>query len=432
MEDQEKNIASENPNSQPHDPKKDIPLWLQGLEEDSTPSQREEDPSSEGWTKEAAAAFSADASRVEAEPAGSLPDKQEDTAEMPAASTGEKESGDALPDWLNELSEESSTSSVSEEERQQGFYTADDEPDAVIPGPESHPSEGAFIDISEVDLGHAGENPAPGQDEMLPDDEELPEWLHEMIAETPEADFAETAAGKDSEASLETSPEVGIAATASEAVLDEETAPIAVPEAMPEASPSAEQMTEPETAAPIEESEADNLPEMALAKRFGPVEELEETLPHPIDLEIGPETAESAIDAVPEKAEGAALMSTPAGPEESLEALDAVEEDAPTESEHTQPVSIPKTLRFAKYVLDQGDIGRALDIIHTYIKQASYLDEIKGWLVDAASTSPAHQSEIWETIGDIAVCQSNYQEAFTAYTKAIKNLLLHKEAHGTH
>jgi len=94
-------------------------------------------------------------------------------------------------------------------------------------------------------------------------------------------------------------------------------------------------------------------------------------------------------------------------------------------------IDIPEQLLYARQVFKQGNIAHALNIVKEYIQNASYLDEIKTWLMEAADTSLDCLCEIWEYIGDIAAYQDHHQEALSAYTKAINYLLLNKDENGT-
>jgi predicted ATPase len=87
---------------------------------------------------------------------------------------------------------------------------------------------------------------------------------------------------------------------------------------------------------------------------------------------------------------------------------------------------MPKTLRFAKFILDQGEVDRAMEIICTYIGQSNYLEEVESWITEAIDSGIHQSARLWEAAGDIAVAREKYTEALNAYTKAMQ-VLMHRE-----
>jgi len=98
-----------------------------------------------------------------------------------------------------------------------------------------------------------------------------------------------------------------------------------------------------------------------------------------------------------------------------------------SQEEAEQPGGTPKTLRFAKYLLDQGDFDRAKEIFKPYIENNQFLEDIEAWLVEASNNGAKKHSGTWELIGDIAMVQNQPSRAFEAYKQAITVLLSTKK-----
>jgi uncharacterized protein (DUF2267 family) len=100
----------------------------------------------------------------------------------------------------------------------------------------------------------------------------------------------------------------------------------------------------------------------------------------------------------------------------------------PYELEQLKPSDdVPKTLSIAKIHLDHGEYNSAMEIINTYIDQSDYLEEIYDWLTEIVNNGGKNNIAIWESIGDIALKQGKSEDAFNAYAKAIKSLLTDHE-----
>jgi hypothetical protein len=106
---------------------------------------------------------------------------------------------------------------------------------------------------------------------------------------------------------------------------------------------------------------------------------------------------------------------------ENVEELDA-DESHWHEEELLSP-ELPKTLKFAKYLLDQGEIEPSFEIFQTYVKKSEYLEEIKIWAKEAAATDKEKSNLLWELIGDLSLKQDKPDEALSAYTRAISKLI---------
>lgn len=96
-------------------------------------------------------------------------------------------------------------------------------------------------------------------------------------------------------------------------------------------------------------------------------------------------------------------------------------------SKKVQPSEMPKTLLFARYLLEQGDIESATQVLGPYIEGAKHLEEIQTWLIESAKNAARTSSFVWEMIGDIAMAQDDPIRAFESYSKAIDLLLQTKK-----
>jgi hypothetical protein len=316
--------------------KSDIPLWLQGLEE-STPGSSDVE-SENDWVKEEEV--------VEAVPSLTVKEEQ-----VPQEDQEEPE-----PLASAELEEE-----ITSLDEKEPVLPRDDEIDEKEDDNyEEVSTEEGFVEISEYDfdLEQSGQ---PDQT-MLSDEEELPEWLHEMIAETPEIIPDETIPPIDEEIAE---------------ALDEPTEPMVITQ---------------ETIIEIEEEKFE-LSEL-------PPEVIEE-LP-----EEEPDFAELIEEAEPESSTAAAVES------------DKVEDEQPEEQE------IPRMLIFAKYLLDEGDISSAVEIFTSYMGQSLYREQIRAWLMEfSQQDKEGDDGAAWESLGDVAMEHDDSELAFIAYTKAIQILV---------
>ena len=271
------------------------------------------------------------------------------------------------------------------------------------------------------------------EEEILPDNEELPKWLQRLIAESYPED------GSDQLFSF------------TEEELDEITKPVQItpPESLVEDFDNIEEPEDFEEFEAIEEIEDFDLVDElevigsmdeALPDEDAPIETIEE-------IQVSDEEPLTFEDELEEEIESVEVFifddTQPVKlPEnESVELVESMEPEEPIEwseednlyfnPENGYLIDIPEALQFARQVLVHGDAPQALDILRTYISEATYLDEIKIWLLGAAESGGECLSEIWESIGDIAVGQDKHQEALTAYSKAINYLLVNKDENGT-
>jgi hypothetical protein len=155
-------------------------------------------------------------------------------------------------------------------------------------------------------------------------------------------------------------------------------------------------------------------------------QEVQDEPTEPVDItqEIPVEPKEPSVDQsnIP-----VVIEESPSTPE-----IDTTLADIPAEEPMSEQLDTPKTLKFAKFLLDQGDYRQAMEIIKTYIDKPAYIGKIKNWLTDAVNNGANQNSDIWETLGDIALRENDPDHALDAYTKAIDILLgLTKGSHET-
>lgn len=298
----------------------EIPLWLQGLDEPMTGEKPPEEV-------------------IESKPAGSRSEEEKPAVPPQASDMLDEQDGAAVP--------------------------TDDE---------------GFIEISGFDLN--SEQAQEDNEEILPEEEELPEWLHEMIEETPGSSVEETMISVISEPE-EVAPTPVTLEEVVDEVVNEPTEPVDITQ---------------ETPAEIEE---------------GLVEPLEVPF-EPMEGNIVEEILEEIIIEEPEEPESMEAIQ-PETPEEfDLE----IEDDEVVEEKE-----IPRALLFGKFLLEQGDTKQAVEIFNSYIDQSVYKDQIKEWLINAGYDNTSISSDLWESLGDIEMHDGNAEQAFVAYTKAIDILL---------
>jgi hypothetical protein len=387
----DKDVGGQRP-SENHekDPNESIPLWLQGLSE-SDHTDRDEP----------------------VEPHNEVLDEDTDQVVLESApSDGPTESDEALPDWLDEIAaaddepaETNAAPEKAEAESEQMDEPTDEvlveqtdvqgDEDAVSAEGEPESDDEPYVELSDLDV----------EDEMIPEEEDLPDWLTDMITEEPEPE----------EPAVEEMPDT------EEAVISEadDDAGWQRLEEMPAGWMPFDDTTPvnpPEDEVPDwlkEESEEDTSPII-----------LEET---DSEEEIEPsETAtEEAGGFVP--IEPVETQEAPSEKEGPVDEIGEIEVEDELEGDQEDPGdSMPKTLRFAKFILDQGEVDRAMEIICTYIGQSNYLEEVESWITEAIDSGIHQSARLWEAAGDIAVAREKYTEALNAYTKAMQ-VLMHRE-----
>jgi hypothetical protein len=319
-----------------------------------------------------------------------------------------------LPDWINTLSQAGGDEQISDEhieEEQETpdaihFKSMDDswdtEADIEEKGYEQsegleeniQPDEG-FVEISQFDLEASDnlEKSESGLNQQSEEQEELPDWLEEMIEE-PETEISENIELEDEIFNPDEATKPVIITsieTEDEMVIDEQ--PI-------EAAPLT-------TDLPVEEyekqfTEDDVFIDDQVAEDLSIAEE--EIPPNEVPFE-----GEMLIEQLP-----------------SLEIENVEEFDADEGDWHEEDLlspELPKSLKFAKYLLDQGEIEPSFEIFQTYVNKSEHLEEIKIWAMEAAAFDTEKNNLLWELIGDLSLKQNKPDEALSAYTRAISKLI---------
>lgn len=319
-----------------------------------------------------------------------------------------------LPDWINTLSQAGGDEQISDEhieEEQETpdaihFKSMDDswdtEADIEEKGYEQsegleeniQPDEG-FVEISQFDLEASDnlEKSESGLNQQSEEQEKLPDWLEEMIEE-PETEISENIELEDEIFNPDEATKPVIITsieTEDEMVIDEQ--PI-------EAAPLT-------TDLPVEEyekqfTEDDVFIDDQVAEDLSIAEE--EIPPNEVPFE-----GEMLIEQLP-----------------SLEIENVEEFDADEGDWHEEDLlspELPKSLKFAKYLLDQGEIEPSFEIFQTYVKKSEHLEEIKIWAMEAAAFDTEKNNLLWELIGDLSLKQNKPDEALSAYTRAISKLI---------
>lgn len=328
-----------------------------------------------------------------------------------------------LPDWINTLSQAGGDEQISDEhieEEQETpdaihFKSMDDswdtEADIEEKGYEQsegleeniQPDEG-FVEISQFDLEASDnlEKSESGLNQQSEEQEELPDWLEEMIEE-PENEISE---------SIELEDEIFNP--------DEATKPVIITSI--ETEDEMELDLGSYEAAPVttdltmEEMEVQITEEVLSEKEFGEEafigDESAEQLPIAED-EISPIEMPSEEEILFEQIPSLEI--------ENVEEFDADEGD--WHEEDLLSPELPKSLKFAKYLLDQGEIEPSFEIFQTYVNKSEHLEEIKIWAMEAAAFDTEKNNLLWELIGDLSLKQNKPDEALSAYTRAISKLI---------
>ncbi len=407
----------------------DIPLWLQGLEEhkfeDTSPIETEK-LKQDVWIKE---------SEIEADLDADLtppPKKQQDRALNQDQENENNEHEESLPDWLNDLSEvdpaaptvqlsniskekkPNSTEQIrdndahpkKEEEKMQPPLPKDESSeeskDREI-DPEESTKNNEFVEISdfgfeqEPESFDASEN---GQNTPDADDDDLPEWLNQMIS----ADGSEKRDPSKIAQPQETD----------EAILDD---------------------TQPVNIKPgkIEKPDFPQSPAQTVQDENLPLDDPNGELPRAPTLLFHGNG--KAVHPRPEPANAAVKEKDQPAEEEGRTIIPPTQtpKDEKTQQEDiwlTEPEfeSIPEPLVLAKELLQHGETNQAIEILQSYVEKSLHLDLIENWLLKISKRTDQSNSQLWEIIGDLKQAKRDPQKAFQAYSHAIHLLLKEKRS----
>lgn len=376
----------------------DIPLWLQGMGEqgsdDTKPIDPEDDDLSD-WVREI--------EDLETEPEES---NQPESSKQANANETEDETTD-FPDASDdhEVTEEVNIEDIPEEPR----LEEDD------PSFEEFSSIEGFVEISELDMDVLAQNDHDLSDEEPLRDGDLPEWLQEMIAESSEENLIE-------EEPVEIAEVEDIADQQIDSLIDIQADEGLIDEVIGEEhdSPQADELTV---------SDFDLAYSKAIAE--------EDTAPIPAFTEEqaeGEGDPEASFEEISEP-DLEDQIELSAQEEEQLEesAVKSSEEDDETlyDSEPVLP-SVEdeieeEPLEQVKTHLESGQIADALPMIISMVEDSTNLEELETLLKASIQSEGPVNSEIMETLGDIATKKNRPAEAFNSYAQALKILLENEE-----
>jgi len=476
----ESQSTDQKPENNPEEKKKridSIPLWLQGISENAEASR---DPDEGEWQKEQAFVANQETGPTNIDLTESAPwEKITRKSEMGETEISAKQEI-PLPDWIEESKEtsvEDITSSIPlknldeeideiEEITEEVILEQSEEPEFAEPIeskisepiPSDEISTPSKIDqgFEEIQLDEIEfEIEETNQDEVLPDSEEIPNWLREMIA----ADEKQKAADESKLSSHSDEPtqpvvvssqvqsQIEVSAEEEEAARPEESKRAAV---LPNASLSrlaeaaSQEVSPPGKPEESEEHESNEF-DLHLERDFSaefdgtgfepiqfdpPVLEDESEEEHSVEVEDdlpSLETINEEDEIVLEdwgKPEPAVEMEA-APPEQPLDGFEPISQTVDSSQESTD--DIPPSLVEARKILEQGEVKEALEIIKSYISQSQFLNEIKDWLLIANEKFEENKSGLWEALGDISSHQGDYPNALNAYAKAIEYLELSRK-----
>lgn len=377
----DKDIGSEHERGSSND---DIPRWLQGFkdsEPDDTQPIAQVENSADAWVPEMGEheIGPVGEDEIEANDDSALSDSEsidhpieeiseetqslDDLEQQPDGHISDVDDLVDLPDDIS-INDEIEIGNMLEEEM----------PQAINPSEDDLPSPEGFVDISGLDVSELPERPILDDEPLRQGD--LPEWLQEMIteAEEPQPDILSSAAIGDQDLADEPMeitinlPDDQVEPLQDESVLEEGQTDFLMPESQ------AEFDNEITVTAAKEKEEEETSPLLM------PTEEDDHLL-----TEVGPSFDYSPI----------------------------YKED--------------HRIARIKGFLDDGNFDEAAPFISSLLEEESHLDELELWLMETVENDREASSQVFEVLGDIAFKQNKPADAFNAYTKAIKQLLVNDE-----
>ncbi len=357
----------------------DIPLWLQGLE-DPNKSDIEPTESSEkkedSWIKE-----------VENPPTNidGLPSDQyiDDDQEFEI----QKQSSETSQDINN--TNEVNTNTM----------------DYQFKNSEEQISNEGFIDFSDSNLGGNMEFGPSNPDDNLLSEDELPQWLMDMIDEPNGDDVPD-----EIEDPMEQLEETDATMKDFEKI-DEPSENLEFSE-----SPPASESLEITQEIPVSEYMDD--------------EETVSFLVNEIETEDINQNSEEISKPQDEEFYGAVLtnIEDQTWVEEPFIEKSIPETSEITTDENLEPLidEMPKTLKFAKKLIDSGEFESALDIIQSHLEKTSYLEDVEKWLSTYFDEHEEVSYERLEVLGDALRKRGKLIRAFSAYTQAVEVFLSNK------
>lgn len=446
-----------------HKQKDLIPLWLQGLreheDEDTSPLEVAETPG-DSWVNEISAKTAEEQHpgidqplETAAEPTGGIETKPELLDE---SSTIDQHYEEPSPMQVEARNSSSALTDEHQEEdrKETPAEKIHDEVEAPLEDLPSFEDEIPYIVPNEVEITDTVEEGAP---EQFSQDEDLPPWLQEMIAEPqPSLDDQRL----DQEEQIQKEPAEKI---------DEPTEPIIL-SGEPSNQEKIGKIEEKEIVftESIEEEDDEIYAKEAISlekesldvqddheiiiaqEENQPSKELDQ-----IDASFQPEPPPSqwvpeqvAVEPIGNEKEPPQTDTPASGKEATTHPVDIAEEssgevEAPSLEESA--VSIPESLQKegdqaekssprlpeelirAKEMLVSGETDEAVRLIRNLDERSTYSQEIKTWLTDTANDIEEPNVGFWELLGDIALEDEQPDIALDAYAHAIQSLLINQE-----
>jgi hypothetical protein len=430
MDKDDKQNTDEAKDSQKDPSKKDIPLWLQGLNDPNDEKSKEQNASDETKTNH----WIDDIDQ----------DKSSGDQVTPDKPVENDISDDTLPGWISELSrvegaedlssEDLKTTAIKEENNpwdQPAEIKEKDEETAPEDNKfNEYPEGDGFIEISGI--GMPNSKPVePSISDLRPNEnEDLPDWLQEMVSEPVDKDLGDTSPVQIPEDYMDEHELITHR-------LSEDTPPDEMASQNSEENADAIDETEKDTPAQNSEelsrmqalSDSDEL--LKNDQNFVIVEEenLQEEYMVSDNSQVGDEAFESSVQDEKEQHDD----------EDSIIAID--ETFMETSEEDTVPIDLskrtheveknndaairflPKILLDAKEKLSTNEFDRGLETINIFIEENAFLGDIETWLEELTKGQNATNFAIWEALGDLRIKKGEHQAAKSAYTYATQLLI---------
>ena len=380
----------------------DIPLWLQGLENDELeepkPFASKEDVK-DSWVPELEGSIDND--QIGDNQTDDVQLDDEELIDVPV---------DSLDSGINDQTTDDRENMENEptEEIQIDELPGIDYSDDIGPSLDDLPSSEGFMDISGMDFSDVKKQEEPNIEDDALIEGDLPEWLQEMIAEEDKPKTGET--------ELENLEEQDI--------IDDQTH--VYDSSNLDQAPSQDEPIEEDGLAVKDDVDEDDILEEKHEitsdeeelSSIEPTSYLEETAIAIARDETTPVVISNDVD-----------HKLPSSPEASITEEPIAEEFIAEEPIAEEPKLIGKDeqLERAKRHLDQGDFDQALPIVNRLLEENIYTETLETWIKQATEREAKTTSEAWSLLGDITLRQNKPREAFDAYAKAIKYLLINDE-----
>jgi len=473
--DEKDNAMNKKDESDPQSPNEEIPLWLQGIDEpenDETKPIEAINESESTWIHEVEdKIFEPDEEDIADLPEADDPNNIEHETEIDLDSFDESEHPNNPEESLTDPFSLSADEQENTEEIELDESSEDSYPEEIESDFGEITTEEGFVEISEVGLAAQPEN----TEDMLDEDDlrqgDLPEWLQEMIAESEEEP-------QESAPTTIVEPE-----EKHEEILPAKTNEPEIKETIPESSPALSQLhnesideiiLEDEEIPPSETSEELNLnheydltiaedattpvllstedvhlsisdKELAISEElpsekddeffeaYLPNDQEEELLTErlseenePIDQTLMANDDQLALDdELLKEGEPIAEQVIESEPASTFEEASLWKEQEESSETPSAPDDSDPYQR-AEQLLTQGQVSAALPIIKNMVENSDRLDQLEGLLKETSGSESLENSETLEVLGDIALRQNKSEDAFYAYTKALKYLLENK------